>query len=240
MSTHLTRRSWHKRSLKLGKTFDHIASVQRRGEASWSFVYCPAQEQLELMESLLVSTGVVALAEIGDKTQLLAFLLAARFKKPLPIIAGILCATIVNHGLAGALGAWITASITPEVLRWVLGVSFIGMAIWTLIPDKIEEEETQIAKRFGVFGATLITFFLAEMGDKTQIATVAMAAHYAAPLMVVIGTTLGMLIADVPAVFAGDKLAAKIPMKLVHSIAAAIFAVLGVATLLGAGAKLGI
>ncbi|RJG03990.1 TMEM165/GDT1 family protein [Noviherbaspirillum sedimenti] len=192
------------------------------------------------MESLLVSTGVVALAEIGDKTQLLAFLLAARFKKPLPIIAGILCATIVNHGLAGALGAWITASITPEVLRWVLGVSFIGMAIWTLIPDKIEEEETQVAKRFGVFGATLITFFLAEMGDKTQIATIAMAAHYAAPLMVVIGTTLGMLIADVPAVFAGDKLAAKIPMKLVHSIAAAIFAVLGVATLLGAGAKLGI
>lgn len=192
------------------------------------------------MESLLVSTGVVALAEIGDKTQLLAFLLAARFKKPLPIIAGILCATIVNHGLAGALGAWITASITPEVLRWVLGVSFIGMAIWTLIPDKIEEEETQIAKRFGVFGATLITFFLAEMGDKTQIATVAMAAHYAAPVMVVIGTTLGMLIADVPAVFAGDKLAAKIPMKLVHAIAAAIFFILGAATLLGAGARLGL
>jgi len=122
---------------------------------------------------------------------------------------GILLATVVNHGLAGALGAWITVSISPEVLRWVLGLSFIGMAIWTMIPDKIEEEETQIAKRFGVFGATLITFFLAEMGDKTQIATVAMAAHYAAPLMVVIGTTLGMLIADVPAVFAGDKLATK-------------------------------
>ena len=152
---------------------------------------------------------------------------------------GILLATVVNHGVAGALGAWITASISPEVLRWVLGLSFIGMAIWTMIPDKIEEEETQIAKRFGVFGATLITFFLAEMGDKTQIATVAMAAHYAAPLMVVIGTTLGMLIADVPAVFAGDKLANKIPMKLVHSIAAAIFALLGVATLFGAGSGLG-
>jgi putative Ca2+/H+ antiporter (TMEM165/GDT1 family) len=152
---------------------------------------------------------------------------------------GILLATVVNHGLAGALGAWITVSISPEVLRWVLGLSFIGMAIWTMIPDKIEEEETQIAKRFGVFGATLITFFLAEMGDKTQIATVAMAAHYAAPLMVVIGTTLGMLIADVPAVFAGDKLANKIPMKLVHSIAAAIFALLGVATLFGAGSGLG-
>ncbi len=191
------------------------------------------------MEPFLVSTGVVALAEIGDKTQLLAFLLAARFKKPLPIILGILVATIANHSLAGALGAWITATISPEVLRWVLGLSFIGMAIWTLIPDKIEAEETQIAQKFGVFGATLITFFLAEMGDKTQIATVAMAAHYAAPLMVVIGTTLGMMIADVPAVFVGDKLANKIPMKLVHSIAAAIFAMLGVATLFGAGAKFG-
>lgn len=191
------------------------------------------------MESLFVSTGVVALAEIGDKTQLLAFILAARFKKPVPIILGILVATIVNHGLAGALGAWITSTVTPEVLRWVLGISFIGMAVWTMIPDKIEEEETQVAKRFGVFGATLITFFLAEMGDKTQIATVAMAAHYASPLLVVIGTTLGMLIADVPAVFVGDKLADRIPMKLVHSIAAAIFALLGIATLLGAGSSLG-
>jgi len=192
------------------------------------------------MEALLVSTGVVALAEIGDKTQLLAFILAARFKKPVPIILGILCATVVNHGLAGALGAWITAMVTPEILRWVLGASFIGMAIWTMIPDKIEEAETQVARRFGVFGATLITFFLAEMGDKTQIATIAMAAHYANPLLVVIGTTLGMLIADVPAVFVGDKLASRIPMKLVHTIAAAIFALLGVATLLGAGAKFGL
>ena len=191
------------------------------------------------MESTFVSTGVVALAEIGDKTQLLAFLLAARFKKPLPIIMGILLATIVNHGLAGALGAWITASISPEVLRWVLGLSFIGMAIWTLIPDEIEDDETHVAQRFGVFGATLITFFLAEMGDKTQIATVAMAAHYGTPVLVVIGTTLGMLIADVPAVFVGDKLANKIPMKLVHSIAAGVFAILGIATLLGAGAGLG-
>jgi putative Ca2+/H+ antiporter (TMEM165/GDT1 family) len=191
------------------------------------------------VEALFVSTGVVALAEIGDKTQLLAFILAARFKKPWPIIAGILCATVVNHGAAGALGAWITATLSPGVLRWVLGASFIGMAIWTLIPDKIEEEETQVAKRFGVFGATALTFFLAEMGDKTQIATVAMAAHYANPVWVVIGTTLGMLLADVPAVFVGDKLAHRIPMKLVHGIAAAIFAVLGVATLLGAGSGLG-
>lgn len=191
------------------------------------------------MEALLISTGVVALAEIGDKTQLLAFILAARFKKPVPIIAGILAATVVNHGLAGALGAWVTSVLTPEVLRWVLGLSFIGMAIWTLIPDEIEEDETQVAKRFGVFGATLITFFLAEMGDKTQVATVAMAAQFATPVMVVIGTTLGMLIADVPAVFVGDKFAAKIPMKLVHSIAAGIFAVLGIATLLGVGKSLG-
>ena len=192
------------------------------------------------MNSLLVSTGVVALAEIGDKTQLLAFILAARFKKPVPIILGILVATIVNHGLAGALGAWITAAVSPEILRWVLGASFIAMAVWTMIPDKIEEEETQVARRFGVFGATLVTFFLAEMGDKTQIATVALAAHYASPVLVVIGTTLGMLIADVPAVFIGDKLANKIPMRLVHSIAAGIFAVLGLATLLGAGASLGL
>ena len=184
------------------------------------------------MEALIISTGVVALAEIGDKTQLLAFILAARFKKPLPIIVGILCATLINHGLAGALGAWATSVANPEVMRWVLGLSFIGMAIWTMIPDKIEEDETQAAKRLGVFGATFITFFLAEMGDKTQIATVALAAHYAAPLVVVIGTTLGMLLADVPAVLAGHRFAAAIPMKLVHSIAAGIFALMGVATLL--------
>ena len=166
------------------------------------------------MEALLISTGVVALAEIGDKTQLLAFILAARFKKPVPIIAGILAATLINHGLAGALGAWITSALSPDVLRWVLGASFLGMAAWTLIPDKIEDEETQIA-------------------------TIALAAHYANPWLVVVGTTLGMLIADVPAVFVGDKLADKIPMKLVHSIAAGVFAVLGLATLLGAGARWG-
>jgi putative Ca2+/H+ antiporter (TMEM165/GDT1 family) len=191
------------------------------------------------MESLLVSTGVVALAEIGDKTQLLAFILAARFRKPVPIILGILLATIANHSLAGALGAWITATVSPEILRWVLGLSFLAMAAWTMIPDEIEEEETRVAQRFGVFGATLITFFLAEMGDKTQIATVALAAHYATPVLVVIGTTAGMLIADVPAVFIGKNLADRIPMKLVHAIAAAIFALLGVATLIGVGSGLG-
>jgi len=192
------------------------------------------------LESLLISTGVVALAEIGDKTQLLAFLLAARFKRPLPIVAGILCATLVNHGLAGALGAWITATVSPPVLRWVLGASFLAMAAWTLVPDEIEQEEARLSKGMGVFGATLVTFFLAEMGDKTQIATIALAAHYGTPVLVVIGTTLGMLLADVPAVFAGEKLAKKIPMRLVHSIAAAIFAAIGLATLLGMGTKLGL
>jgi Ca2+/H+ antiporter, TMEM165/GDT1 family len=191
------------------------------------------------MEALLVSTGIVALAEMGDKTQLLAFLLAARFKKPLPIILGIFAATAVNHGIAGALGAWITTELDPQVMRWVLGLSFIAMALWTLIPDEIEKDEAKVAQRFGIFGATLVTFFLAEMGDKTQLATVAMAAHYKTPLLVVIGTTLGMLIADVPAVFIGERLAARVPMKLVHAIAAAIFALLGVATLLGAGSGLG-
>jgi len=177
---------------------------------------------------------------MGDKTQLLAFLLAARFRKPVPIIAGILVATALNHAIAGALGAWITAVVSPEVLRRVLGVSFIAMAVWTLIPDEIEKDEARIAQRFGIFGATALTFFLAEMGDKTQLATVALAAHYAAPVLVVIGTTLGMLIADVPAVFIGERLAARVPMKLVHAIAAAIFAVLGIATLLGLGSGLGL
>ena len=184
------------------------------------------------MDSLLVSTAVVALAEMGDKTQLLAFILAARFRKPVPIVAGILGATLVNHGLAGALGAWITATLNPDMLRWVLGLSFLAMAAWTLIPDEIEEEETQVARRLGVFGATLVTFFLAEMGDKTQFATIAMAAHYPNPLWVVIGTTLGMLIADVPAVFVGDRFAARIPMTLVHRVAAGIFAVMGLLVLL--------
>ncbi len=188
------------------------------------------------MESFLVSTGAVALAEIGDKTQLLAFLLAARFRKPAPIVAGILVATLANHALAGALGTWIAAAVGPGILRWVLGLSFLAMAVWTMIPDAIEDEETRAAGRLGVFGATLVTFFLAEMGDKTQLATVALAAHYAAPLAVVAGTTLGMLVADVPAVFAGERLAGRVPMKLVHGIAAALFAALGIAVLLGAGA----
>jgi putative Ca2+/H+ antiporter (TMEM165/GDT1 family) len=190
------------------------------------------------MEAFLVSTGIVALAEIGDKTQLLAFILAAKFRKPVPIILGILAATIANHAMAGALGAWITSLMGPETLRWVLGVSFIAMAAWTLIPDKFDEDEAKLAQ-FGVFGTTLVAFFLAEMGDKTQVATVALAAQYSTVLFVVLGTTLGMMIANVPAVLLGDRIAEKMPVRLVHGIAAAIFAVLGVATLMGAGEALG-
>ena len=191
------------------------------------------------MEAFLVSTGLVALAEMGDKTQLLSLVLAARFRKPWPIVWGILVATLVNHAMAGAVGSFITTLLSPEVLRWVLAASFLAMAVWMLIPDKLDEDEQPKSPKYGVFATTVVLFFLAEMGDKTQIATVAMAAHYAYPLLVVAGTTLGMLIADVPAVFVGDKLAAKIPMKLVHGIAAGVFALLGVATLLGAGSSLG-
>jgi putative Ca2+/H+ antiporter (TMEM165/GDT1 family) len=191
------------------------------------------------MEAFLVSTGIVALAEIGDKTQLLAFILAARFKTPLPIILGILVATILNHGVAGAVGAWVTSVLSPQVLRWVLGSSFIAMAIWVLIPDQFDEAEAA-ATRHGVFGTTLVTFFLAEIGDKTQIATVALAAQYQSLVLVVLGTTLGMMLANVPAVILGERVAHKIPVRLVHGIAAAIFAALGVAALMGAGSKLGL
>ena len=190
------------------------------------------------MEAFLISTGIVALAEIGDKTQLLAFILAAKFRKPLPIVLGILVATVANHALAGALGSWITSLLEPETLRWILGISFIAMAIWTLIPDKFEEDDAKFAS-YGVFGTTLVAFFLAEMGDKTQVATVALAAQYQALFAVVAGTTLGMMIANVPAVLLGDRIPNRMPVRLVHAVAAAIFAILGVATLLGAGERFG-
>jgi putative Ca2+/H+ antiporter (TMEM165/GDT1 family) len=190
------------------------------------------------LEAFLVSLGVVALAEIGDKTQLLAFLLAAKFRKPVPIILGIVSATLVSHGLAGAVGAWITAALGPQALRWILGCSFLGMALWTLIPDKFEESDARFAK-MGVYGTTVLAFFVAEMGDKTQIATVALAAKFHSVWAVIAGTSIGMLLADIPAVLVGDRFAHKISVRWVHALAAAIFAVLGVATLLGAGAGLG-
>ncbi len=190
------------------------------------------------MDAFLVSTAIVALAEIGDKTQLLAFILAARFRRPWQIVLGILVATLANHAFAAAVGTWLTTLMGPHTLRWVLGLSFIAMAAWTLIPDKLDEEEARLP-RLGVFGATLVAFFLAEMGDKTQIATVALAAQYQALVAVVAGTTLGMMIANVPAVLLGDRIATRMPVKLVHGIAAAIFLGLGIANLKGAGEGLG-
>ena len=187
------------------------------------------------MEAFFVSTGIVALAEMGDKTQLLSLVLAARFRKPWPIVLGILVATLANHGLAGAVGSWVTTVMGPDVLRWVLGASFIAMAAWMLIPDKLDDEEGDSAPRMGVFLTTVVAFFLAEMGDKTQIATVALAARYTDLVAVVAGTTLGMMISNVPAVFLGDRIARKVSMKLLHGIAAAIFAALGLLTLFNVG-----
>ena len=184
------------------------------------------------MEAFLISTGIVALAEMGDKTQLLSLVLAARFRRPLPIILGILVATLANHAFAGAVGTWITRARGPTVLRWVIGLSFLGMAVWMLIPDRLDDAQAQVP-RFGVFGTTLIAFFLAEMGDKTQVATVALAAKYSTLPLVVAGTTLGMLIADVPAVILGEKAAPRLPMKAIRMVAAALFALMGLAVLLG-------
>ena len=183
------------------------------------------------MEALLVSTGVVALAEIGDKTQLLALLLATRLRAPVPIVLGIVVATLANHAFAGAVGTWIVHLVGPDVMRWVLGLSFLAMAAWTLIPDDAPSDDAA-RPRYGVFLTTVVAFFLVEMGDKTQIATVALAAQFQSLVMVVLGTTLGMLIANVPVVFAGDALIRRVPLKTVRMIAALAFAVLGLWVLL--------
>jgi Ca2+/H+ antiporter, TMEM165/GDT1 family len=185
------------------------------------------------MEAFLVSTGIVALAEMGDKTQLLSLVLAARFRKPWPIVLGILVATVVNHGLAGAVGSWVTTMMGPTALRWVLGASFIAMAVWMLIPDKLDDEEGDAAPRMGVFVTTVVAFFLAEMGDKTQIATVMLAAQYNAWAMVVAGTTLGMMLANAPVVWLGDAITKRVPLRMVHIVSAVIFAILGAIALLG-------
>jgi len=185
-----------------------------------------------MFEAFLVSSGIVALAEIGDKTQLLALVLAAKFRKPVPIVLGILVATLLNHALAGAIGAWIANTVGPDWMRWILGVSFIAMAIWTLIPDKYEEQNTA-PPRYGVFLTTLVAFFILEMGDKTQIATIALAAKYSSLVAVVAGTTVGMMLANVPAVWLGEVAATKLPLNLVRTVAAALFLVLGVLVLFG-------
>lgn len=184
------------------------------------------------MEAFLTSTGIVALAEMGDKTQLLALILAARFRKPWPIVLGILVATVVNHALAGAVGAWLTTVLGPDLLRWILAGSFIAMAVWMLVPDTMDDEETGSQPRWGVFGTTVVAFFLAEMGDKTQIATVMLAAKYNAYIWVVAGTTLGMMLANAPVVWLGERMTRLVPIRIVHIVSALIFAGLGVAAFL--------
>ncbi len=183
------------------------------------------------MEALLVSTGIVALAEIGDKTQLLTLLLAARHRKPWPIVAGILVATLVNHAIAGAVGAWLTTVIGPEAMRWILGLSFLAMAAWMLIPDKLDDDAGASRSIGGVFLTTAVLFFFVEIGDKTQVATVALAARFDALVAVVIGTTLGMLLANAPVAFFGEALARRLPVRIVHRITALIFAALGIGVL---------
>ncbi len=185
------------------------------------------------MEAFLVSTGLVALAEMGDKTQLLSLVLAARFKRPLPIILGILVATLANHAMAAGIGGWLASLLSADTLRWLLAGSFIAMGLWLLVPDKLDACDAS-EPRFGIFAATVVAFFLAEMGDKTQVATVALAAQYASLTAVVAGTTLGMLLANAPVVLAGERITRRIPIKLVHAIAALLFVGLGIGVLLQA------
>jgi putative Ca2+/H+ antiporter (TMEM165/GDT1 family) len=184
------------------------------------------------VESFLISTGVVALAEVGDKTQLLSFVLAARFRRSVPIILGILVATLANHAMAGGIGAWFSELLSAEALGWILGVSFLAMAIWMLIPDELDAVDTKLTQ-LGVFGTTVVAFFVAEMGDKTQIATVALAAQYPDLVAVVAGTTLGMMLANVPAVIFGERVVRRVSVRLVHGVSAVIFAALGIVTLYG-------
>lgn len=180
------------------------------------------------MHEIITSFITIVLAELGDKTQLLALILAARFKKPIPIILGITLATTCNHVFASYVGLWLTYLISPQALHWGLGFLFIAMAIWMCIPDKMDDSELKVVKDLGIFITTFMTFFLAEMGDKTQIATIALAAHYKHPLLVTIGTTLGMLVADIPAVLIGNAFSQYIPIKLTRIVGALIFIVLGI------------
>ena len=181
-----------------------------------------------MFEAFAVSTGVVALGEIGDKTQLLSLVLAARFRRPWPIVAGILVATLANHALAGWIGNWVRGAVPADVLRWILAASFFAVALWALKPDTLDEDDAAVPKGWGVFGVTVVAFFLAEMGDKTQIATVMLAAKFESLAAVVVGTTLGMLLANVPVVFAGKLAADRIPFRAIRIVAAVIFAAIGV------------
>jgi putative Ca2+/H+ antiporter (TMEM165/GDT1 family) len=188
------------------------------------------------MEAFLVSAGVVALGEIGDKTQLLALVLAARFKRPMPIIAGILVATLANHALAGFFGNLVRTLVSPEVLKWLVALSFFAVAVWAMRPDTLDDDSPPTTTRWGIFGVTVGAFFVAEIGDKTQVATVVLAAKYASLTAVVLGTTLGMLLANVPVVLVGKAASAKIPFKAVRTVAALLFAALGVYALIAPAA----
>lgn len=207
------------------ETFDCTVShalTSDRPETLCSHWFVIRPESL-FMQAFLVSTGIVALAEMGDKTQLLALVLAARFRQPWPIVLGIFVATLANHALAGALGAWVTTLLSPQTLRWLLAASFVAMAAWMLVPDKLDEDKTGRVPRFGVFGTTLLAFFIAEMGDKTQIATVMLAARYDAYYAVVAGTTLGMMLANAPVVWLGERITRLVPLQVVHTVSALIF-----------------
>ena len=185
--------------------------------------------------ALAISTGVVALAEMGDKTQLLSLMLAARYpKQALAIIGGILIATIANHACAALLGHWLTTFMSPDLLKWILGVSFLGIGLWLLVPDHIDDAAgSKVADRaFQVFMLTVGLFFLAEMGDKTQIATIALGAKYSDVFSVTVGTTLGMMLANAPAVWIGQKFTKRMPIKWVHAVAAVTFIAIGIATLI--------
>lgn len=191
------------------------------------------------MEAFLIPAGVIALAELGDKSQLLAFLLAAKYRAPLPIIAGIIVAALANHALAGAVGVWLAATITPEIMRWIVGLAFLGVAAWMLLPEKGDTEVVQ-PPSYGPFIATVLTLFLAEMGDKTQVATMALVAHFQSYLLVIAGTTTGMVIANVPAVYIGDRMSRRLPTRVIGIASAFVFGVLGLLVITGLGEQLGI
>ena len=187
----------------------------------------PATLSFSFVEAFFISTAIVALAEMGDKTQLLSLVLAARYQKPWPIVWGILVATLVTHALAAALGAWVVQRLGPELPRWGLALAFIAMAVLVLVPDKLDDDDTASAPRWGVFATTVLAFFLAEMGDKTQIATVMLAAQYQSWLWVVLGTTLGMMLANAPVVWLGERITRRVPLRVVHGVSAVLFVVLG-------------
>lgn len=187
------------------------------------------------MEALLASITLVTLAEIGDKTQLLSFVLAAKLRRPYAIIAGIFVATLANHALAGSIGVWLASLVGPRALSWIVGLAFIGFGLWTLKPDTLDADPRVMGA--GAFVTTTIAFFLAEMGDKTQLATVALGARYDNLAWVVLGTTLGMMLANIPAVIVGEQLAHRVPMKAIRWLAAALFVTVGVATLFGVGPR---